>query len=264
MSVVKINVLTVNPEMREEIEKRFAGRAGLVESAEGFEGFELLRPVEGQDRYLVYTKWRSEEDFQRWTQSQAFQHGHAQAAAERAQVERSIRESAERRDRLDRQLADLDRETSEIAARISALADPAEKRILVDQAEAAAANAETAVAAAEKDVEAKRAAEASLRTPLQEARAELSRIETESRTLAKIINAATGDDFNVSNIRVFVDNTSGSGTVGQYDPGIDTATSIDDLPSGESVAVFVLADIPDVNGSNIVDGKTAAFDLTRK
>ncbi|MGI5322500.1 antibiotic biosynthesis monooxygenase family protein [Actinomadura nitritigenes] len=83
MSVVKINVLTVNLEMREEIEKRFAGRAGLVESAEGFEGFELLRPVEGQDRYLVYTRWRSEEDFQRWTQSQAFQHGHAQAAADR-------------------------------------------------------------------------------------------------------------------------------------------------------------------------------------
>ncbi|WP_026403857.1 antibiotic biosynthesis monooxygenase family protein [Actinomadura rifamycini] len=83
MSVVKINVLTVNPEMREEIERRFAGRAGLVESAEGFEGFELLRPVEGQDRYLVYTKWRSEEDFQRWTESQAFQRGHAEAAKDR-------------------------------------------------------------------------------------------------------------------------------------------------------------------------------------
>ncbi|MFD0905111.1 antibiotic biosynthesis monooxygenase family protein [Actinomadura sediminis] len=83
MSVVKINVLTVNPEMREEIERRFAGRAGLVESAEGFEGFELLRPVEGQDRYLVYTKWRSEEDFKRWTESRQFQRGHAEAAKDR-------------------------------------------------------------------------------------------------------------------------------------------------------------------------------------
>jgi len=80
VSVVKINVLTVKPEMREEIERRFAGRAGLVESAEGFEGFELLRPVEGSDRYMVYTRWRSEEDFQRWTQSQSFQRGHAEAA----------------------------------------------------------------------------------------------------------------------------------------------------------------------------------------
>lgn len=82
LSVVKINVLTVSEEMRAELEKRFAGRAGLVESADGFEHFELLRPVEGTDRYLVYTRWRSEEDFQRWTQSQAFQRGHAQAAAD--------------------------------------------------------------------------------------------------------------------------------------------------------------------------------------
>lgn len=82
MSVVKINVLTVSAEMREELERRFAGRAGLVESADGFEGFELLRPVEGTDRYLVYTRWRSDEDFQRWQESQSFQRGHAQAEAQ--------------------------------------------------------------------------------------------------------------------------------------------------------------------------------------
>ncbi|MFL6054354.1 MAG: antibiotic biosynthesis monooxygenase family protein [Actinoallomurus sp.] len=83
MSVVKINVLTVPEPMRDELERRFAGRAGLVEEADGFEGFELLRPVEGTDRYLVYTRWRSEEDYQRWTESRAFAEGHAQAAAER-------------------------------------------------------------------------------------------------------------------------------------------------------------------------------------
>ncbi|MBG0832308.1 antibiotic biosynthesis monooxygenase [Planomonospora sp. ID67723] len=81
MSVVKINVLTVPAEMREELERRFSNRAGMVESADGFEWFELLRPVEGTDRYMVYTRWRSEEDFTRWTESQAFQRGHAQAAA---------------------------------------------------------------------------------------------------------------------------------------------------------------------------------------
>jgi heme-degrading monooxygenase HmoA len=81
-SVVKINALTVSPEMREELERRFAGRAGLVESADGFEHFELLRPVDGTDRYLVYTRWRSEEDFQRWTESQSFAKGHAKAAAD--------------------------------------------------------------------------------------------------------------------------------------------------------------------------------------
>ncbi|WAP55726.1 antibiotic biosynthesis monooxygenase family protein [Streptomyces sp. S465] len=66
MSIVKINVLTVPEEQREVLEKRFASRAGTVENSDGFEWFELLRPVEGTDQYLVYTRWRSEEDFQAW------------------------------------------------------------------------------------------------------------------------------------------------------------------------------------------------------
>ncbi|MFD7789485.1 antibiotic biosynthesis monooxygenase family protein [Streptomyces nojiriensis] len=65
-SVVKINVLTVPAEQRETLEQRFASRAGTVESSDGFEWFELLRPVEGTDQYLVYTRWRSEQDFQAW------------------------------------------------------------------------------------------------------------------------------------------------------------------------------------------------------
>ena len=83
MSVVKINVLTVPATMRAELERRFAGRAGVVEAADGFEWFELLRPVEGTERYLVYTRWRSEQDFQRWQESQAFGQGHAHARGER-------------------------------------------------------------------------------------------------------------------------------------------------------------------------------------
>lgn len=66
MSIVKINVLTVPEEQRETLEQRFAARAGAVENSDGFEWFELLRPVEGTDTYLVYTRWRTEEDFQRW------------------------------------------------------------------------------------------------------------------------------------------------------------------------------------------------------
>jgi heme oxygenase (mycobilin-producing) len=65
-SVVKINVLTVPEEQRETLEKRFASRAGSVEGSDGFEWFELLRPVEGTDTYLVYTRWRDEESFQAW------------------------------------------------------------------------------------------------------------------------------------------------------------------------------------------------------
>ncbi|GHA86397.1 antibiotic biosynthesis monooxygenase family protein [Streptomyces chryseus] len=66
MSIVKINVLTVPAEQREVLEKRFSARAGSVENSDGFEWFELLRPVEGTDQYLVYTRWADEASFQAW------------------------------------------------------------------------------------------------------------------------------------------------------------------------------------------------------
>src|SRR4249920_568321 len=46
MTVIKINALTVPAEMGEEVAKRFAARAGAVDGADGFEGFELLRPTD--------------------------------------------------------------------------------------------------------------------------------------------------------------------------------------------------------------------------
>ncbi|MBA2730128.1 MAG: antibiotic biosynthesis monooxygenase [Euzebyaceae bacterium] len=80
MSFVAINVLTVPKAMRETLEQRFANRAGEVDKMAGFEAFELLRPVQGQDAYLVYTRWDSQASFQAWLDSQAFDQGHAQHA----------------------------------------------------------------------------------------------------------------------------------------------------------------------------------------
>ncbi len=77
MSVVKINAIEVPQGGGKELEARFANRLGTVENMPGFEGFELLRPVSGEDRYFVYTRWATEKDFQNWRQSQQFQHGHA-------------------------------------------------------------------------------------------------------------------------------------------------------------------------------------------
>lgn len=78
MSVVKINVLTVPAERAEVLEGRFAARAGEVDKVDGFESFQLLRPTEGTDKYLVVTSWRDEESFQAWMNSSAFTKGHAQ------------------------------------------------------------------------------------------------------------------------------------------------------------------------------------------
>jgi len=82
MAFVAINVLTVPAERREVLEQRFASRAGEVDRTPGFQAFELLRPVEGEDRYLVYTRWDSQAAFTAWTESQAFGRGHAQQRAD--------------------------------------------------------------------------------------------------------------------------------------------------------------------------------------
>ena len=82
MSVVKINAITPAEGRELQLEARFGSRAHEVENMEGFEGFELLRPVEGDHRYYVYTQWRSEEDFQRWVNSDEFRKGHAKREGE--------------------------------------------------------------------------------------------------------------------------------------------------------------------------------------
>jgi heme oxygenase (mycobilin-producing) len=66
MAVVKINAIEVPEGAGPELERRFAARHGAVENSPGFIAFELLRPVAGENRYFVYTKWESEEAFQAW------------------------------------------------------------------------------------------------------------------------------------------------------------------------------------------------------
>ena len=80
MAVVKINAIEVPPGAGPELEKRFAHRAHAVDNQPGFLGFQLLRPVKGDDRYFVVTQWESEEAFQAWASGPAI----AAHAGERA------------------------------------------------------------------------------------------------------------------------------------------------------------------------------------
>jgi heme-degrading monooxygenase HmoA len=82
MSIVRINAITVPRDKADELERRFAARAGEVASSPGFEAFELLRPTDEREEFLVYTRWRSEEDFDAWANSAAFSAGHRAHAAE--------------------------------------------------------------------------------------------------------------------------------------------------------------------------------------
>jgi heme-degrading monooxygenase HmoA len=80
MTVIKINVITVPEDSGDELAHRFAARAGAVDDADGFEGFELLQPADGRQQWLVITRWRDEEAFGAWLASESFAHGHRSAA----------------------------------------------------------------------------------------------------------------------------------------------------------------------------------------
>ena len=80
MTVVKINAITVASDSGDELAQRFGARAGSVDDADGFEGFELLKPNDDRTTWLVVTRWRDEESFNAWTSSPAFAHGHRSAS----------------------------------------------------------------------------------------------------------------------------------------------------------------------------------------
>lgn len=80
MSVVKINAIEIPEGAGPELEGRFAARAGAVDQQPGFEEFMLLRPVSGENRYFVVTRWESEEAFQTWKNGQAFGAAHGPPA----------------------------------------------------------------------------------------------------------------------------------------------------------------------------------------
>ena len=75
MTTIRINAIEVSDGRGEELARRFANRAGM-DDAEGFEGFELLRPADGRPTWLVVTRWRDQESFEKWVASPAFAHGH--------------------------------------------------------------------------------------------------------------------------------------------------------------------------------------------
>lgn len=77
--IVTCNRIPVNPEYAEAFEARFSDRSSLVDGMPGFISFNLLRPTEEGDPYIVMTFWESEAHFKGWTESAAFKEGHARS-----------------------------------------------------------------------------------------------------------------------------------------------------------------------------------------
>ena len=90
MTVIRINAITVPEEGGDELARRFAARAGAVDDQEGFEGFELLKPTDGRNQWLVVTRWRDEAAFQAWVSSPAFAHGHRSEGEQGKEQQRPV------------------------------------------------------------------------------------------------------------------------------------------------------------------------------
>ena len=90
MTVIKINAITVPKSAGDELAHRFAKRAGSVDGQDGFEGFELLKPADDREQWLVVTRWRDEEAFQTWLNSPAFAHGHRGGSGDQAEAPKPV------------------------------------------------------------------------------------------------------------------------------------------------------------------------------
>ena len=119
----------------------------------------------------------------------------AEATAKSAAIIRALKEAGDRAARVSAQLGELDRETEALNTRIGTLPDPREKQADLDRTAATLARCETAIADSEKALEIARNLEEAARQPLQEARASRDQIDTEARTLTKLLNAQNSGLF---------------------------------------------------------------------
>lgn len=119
----------------------------------------------------------------------------AEAAAGRNQLERAIRDLADRKLRLERQMDDANRELSGIEQKIATLPDPDEKRAMVEAGEVALAEAEATIQSIEQALARARETEALSRTPVEQARSKLNALETEARTIQRMLAGAAAGEF---------------------------------------------------------------------
>ena len=73
--IVVSNRIQVAKGRERDFEKRFEGRARLVETMPGFVRLEILRPIKS-DYYSVVTHWQDEASFRAWTESPEFKEAH--------------------------------------------------------------------------------------------------------------------------------------------------------------------------------------------
>jgi chromosome segregation protein len=113
----------------------------------------------------------------------------AEAQASRNQFEKAIRDLSDRQMRLSQQLSAHGADLEAMDARIAALPDPEEKRAEVQSAEQALEDAALLLGEADEVLENARFVESEARGPVEAARSAVNGIETEARTIRRMLEA---------------------------------------------------------------------------
>ncbi|AZN72785.1 chromosome segregation protein SMC [Georhizobium profundi] len=116
----------------------------------------------------------------------------AEAAAARNQQERSLRDLTDRETRTAGQLRSIEKERDEINGKIAGLPDPEAKRQALEAVLAEAETLRLQLVDAETVLEQAREREPQMRGPLDKARAALNAVETEARTIRKMLAGGAG------------------------------------------------------------------------
>lgn len=82
---IAMNRFKVIPDSGAEFERVWKSRDTHLRDVPGFLEFHLLRGPQREDHvlYSSHTIWRSREDFEAWTRSEAFRHAHHSAGQNR-------------------------------------------------------------------------------------------------------------------------------------------------------------------------------------
>jgi chromosome segregation protein len=115
----------------------------------------------------------------------------ADLTAKRNQLEGNVRTHRDRLARLDQDIANVEQDEQKLAQETSGLGDLAVLAAVVETSQQNRESAESAVQTAEAGHAAARAKLEAARTPLNEADKRVQRLETEARTISKIVNGET-------------------------------------------------------------------------
>jgi chromosome segregation protein len=115
----------------------------------------------------------------------------ADLTAQRNQLEGNVRTHLDRLARLDQEIANVERDEQKLAQETSGLGDIAVLTAAVEAAQLGLAQSETAAQASEAGHAAARSRLEAARAPLNEADKRVQRLETEARTISKLVNGAT-------------------------------------------------------------------------